>query len=441
MQRGSKDHCDLSSLRVSQGCDPDAYGDNRAPDAHCDNADPEVNHAQQPTCFDLDADVLDQACYEPTPTDPEQIDESITSIESIAPPKTPSPKKLARGADWNPKNRFEKLEYTPLADGEFDEIDPADRPSVRTEFFTDDSQSILSRNRSPDIPFDVSVNPYRGCEHGCAYCYARPTHEFLGWSAGLDFESRILVKRNAPELLRAELLSKHWKPQLLVMSGVTDCYQPIERQLQITRGCLAVLAEFRNPVSIITKNHLVTRDIDHLAELARHQAVEVNLSVTTLDPKLVKILEPRASSPSRRLAAIRELTAAGIPVYVMVAPVIPGLNDHELPAIIEAVAEAGAHGAAYIPLRLPLTVAPIFERWLEQMLPGHKEKILERIRDLRGGKLNDARFGNRMRGEGVYADLMRTMFNTAMRKAGLRRDTPPLSTAAFRVISDQMTLF
>ena len=348
-----------------------------------------------------------------------------------------APARRGRGTEWNPKNRFEKLEYTPDPPGEYDEPMPA----PRTEFFRDDTQSILSRNESPDVGFEVSVNPYRGCEHGCSYCYARPTHEYLGWSAGLDFESRILVKQNAPELLRKALDSPRWEPQRLVMSGVTDCYQPVERRLEITRRCLGVLVEFRNPVEIITKNHLVTRDIDLLSALASHRAAAVNLSVTTLDPALARVLEPRVSPPSRRLAAIRELSAAGVPVRAMVAPVIPGLNDHEIPAILEAVAEAGASGAGYVVIRLPLGVGPIFERWLEEHFPGSKTKILERIRDMRGGKLNDSRFGSRMRGEGIHAEMIRKMFSTAARKAGLDHPRPSLSTAAFRRPGEQLTLF
>lgn len=352
----------------------------------------------------------------------------------------PPPSRTGRGVDWNPKNRFEKLEYVSEPSEDNDPFgDPS--PPVRTEFFRDGTRSILSRNQSPDVGFEVSLNPYRGCEHGCSYCFARPTHEYLGWSAGLDFESRILVKENAPDLLRRELGSKRWKPQTLVMSGVTDCYQPIERRLRITRGCLEVLAEFFNPVAIITKNHLVTRDIDLLAPLARRDAAMVNVSITTLDPSLAKVLEPRASPPTRRLAAVEELSRAGIPVRVMLAPMVPGLNDHEIPALLAAAAKAGARGAAFVPIRLPLAVAPIFEQWLEEHFPGQKAKILERIRDMRGGKLNDSRFGSRMRGEGVYADALRRMYHVALRKAGLDQPFPSLSTEAFRVPGEQLMLF
>ena len=290
----------------------------------------------------------------------------------------------------------------------------------RTIFLKDDSQTILTHNTSPDIPYRFGLNPYRGCEHGCAYCYARPTHEYAGFSAGLDFETRILVKERAPELLRAELSRKSWKPQPIGMSGVTDCYQPVERRLELTRRCIGVLAEFRNPLMLITKNHLVTRDIDHLSELARFGAVTTAVSVTTLDGELTKILEPRASPPARRLAAIRELSAAGIPVMVMMAPVIPGLTDHEMPALFAAAAEAGACDAGYTALRLPGAVGPLFEAWLEQHVPGMKEKVLGRIREMRGGNLDEARFGVRMEGEGFYAQQLRALFTVARRKAGFR---------------------
>src|SRR5260221_1098620 len=256
-----------------------------------------------------------------------------------------------RGSATNPHNRFEKLsvelEPEALVDEDGEPILP------RTQFLRDDSQSIITFNDSPDIPFHAGLNPYRGCEHGCAYCFARPYHEYLGFSAGLDFETKIVVKENAPELLRRELSSAKWKPQVLSMSGVTDCYQPIERRLQLTRKCLEVLVEFRNPVAIVTKNLLVTRDIDLFADLARDSAAAVFLSITTLDADLARIMEPRTAQPEARLRAIRELTKAGVPVGVMVAPVIPGLTDHELPAILKAAAEAGACCAGMVPIRLP----------------------------------------------------------------------------------------
>ena len=346
----------------------------------------------------------------------------------------------------NPPNRFERLaiEWEPEA---FVDDDGQPLP-VRTQFFRDDSQSIIAWNDSPDIPFRAGVSPYRGCEHGCAYCFARPSHEYLGFSAGLDFESKIMVKERAPELLRQALSKKSWEPQVVAMSGVTDVYQPIERRLGLTRACLAVFAEFRNPVAIITKNHLVTRDLDLLRELAKFRAVSVAISLTTLDADLAKVLEPRASTPRRRLAAIEELAAAGVPVRVLTAPIIPGLNDHEIPALLEAAARAGAIGASYTILRLPWAVAPLFEAWLDRHAPGHKDKVLGRLRELRGGKLYNAEFGKRMSGEGPLAEQIRALFFLAKRKAGLggntigmNMTTDELSTAAFRVPTDQLSLF
>ncbi len=264
-------------------------------------------------------------------------------------------------------------------------------------------------------------------------CYARPTHEYLGFSAGLDFETRILVKEDAPELLRRELSSTKWLPQVVALSGVTDPYQPVERRLRLTRRCLEVLADFRNPVIVITKNHRVTRDIDVLRDLAEVEAVAVFLSVTTLDPDVARVMEPRASTPARRLAAIRALAAAGIPTGVMVAPVIPALTDHELAGIVAAAAEAGARYAGFTLLRLPHGVKEIFESWLGEHFPDRKGKVLNRIREIRGGKLNDPRFGSRMRGEGVFAEQIASMFTLACRRSGIVGRGPNLSTASFRV--------
>src|SRR5438045_1538723 len=298
-----------------------------------------------------------------------------------------------RGASWSPANRFEKL-HVDLTDTDVVDVDPyaEEKPSRHTEYFRDGTKSIITRNSSPDVGFETSLNPYRGCEHGCIYCYARPTHEHLGFSAGLDFESKIMVKTNAPELLRAELESQQWRPQTLVMSGVTDPYQPIERKLRITRGCLEMLAQFRNPVAIITKNRLVTRDLDLLKELASFNAAAVNISVTSLDPNLQHVLEPRTSIPSARLDAVSQLRHAGIPVGVMVAPIIPGLTDHEVPRILEVCAKAGAQFAGYTIVRLPWAVAPLFEHWLEEHFADRKEKVLGRIRHIRGtDRLNNSR--------------------------------------------------
>jgi len=332
-----------------------------------------------------------------------------------------------RGAAENPPNRFETLTYA----RDPEDTGPDD-PAPQTQFLKDPSRSLITYNESPDVGFEASINPYRGCEHGCIYCYARPTHEYLGFSAGLDFETKILVKEDAPELLRRELSSPRWKPQPLAISGVTDPYQPVERRLQLTRQCLAVLAEFRNPVVIITKNHLVTRDLDLLSELARHRAAAVYLSITTLDASLARTMEPRTSQPARRLAAIEALARAGVPAGVLVAPVIPGLTDHEMSAIIAAAAKAGARFAGYVLLRLPHAVAPLFEAWLTQHHNSKKGKVLNRIRAMRGGRLNDPRFGSRMKGEGIFAEQIAQLFSLACRQVRLGAQDFSLSTAAFR---------
>lgn len=341
-----------------------------------------------------------------------------------------------RGAAENPPNRFEKIHLERDVDW-----NPEEDPLPRTQFIKDSSKSIIAYNDSPDIGFEASVNPYRGCEHGCIYCYARPFHEYLGFSSGLDFETKIMVKENAPALLREELSSPKWKPQVIAISGVTDCYQPVERKLKLTRGCLEVLAEFRNPVGIVTKNFLVTRDIDVLSELARHNAVGVYISITTLDTELRKIMEPRTSPPAARLEAVRRLAQAGIRVGILMAPIIPGLTDHEIPAVLQAAADAGAKSAGHVTLRLPHAVAPLFEQWLQTHFPDRKEKVLNRLRAIRGGKLNDPRFGSRMRGDGLFADQIHQLFDVARRKAGLTERGGELSAAAFRRLGgDQMTL-
>lgn len=342
-----------------------------------------------------------------------------------------------RGTTDNPSNRFERLAVVR------DRWSEVEDPAPGTELLRDASRSIIARNDSPDVGFETSVNPYRGCEHGCIYCYARPFHEYLGFSAGLDFETKILVKEDAPDLLRTELSSPRWRPQTIQLSGVTDPYQPAERRLGITRRCLEVLVEFRNPIAITTKNYLVTRDLDLLKQLAKHDAAAVCLSVTTLDRGLQRELEPRTSTPDRRLEAISALADAGIPTAVAIAPVIPGLTDHELPGIVAAAADAGATAANYIMLRLPHAVAPLFERWLDSHFPDRKNKVLNRIRELRGGTLYDSRFGLRGRGEGLFAKQIGEMFDLACRRAGLATRFPALSTAAFRrsIHRDQLELF
>jgi len=343
-----------------------------------------------------------------------------------------------RGAAVNPGNRFDPVRYERHPD-----LDPEDTVAPGTQLLKDTSRSILSKNTSPDVPFTYSFNPYRGCEHGCVYCYARPTHEYLGFSAGLDFETRILVKENAAALLRKELARPGWEPQAVALSGNTDPYQPAERELGITRGCLEVLLDFRNPVGIITKSRLVTRDIDVLRELAAFDAVSVTLSITTLDAGLAAVMEPRAASPGRRLDAVRRLSEAGIPVGVNVAPVVPGLTDHEIPSIIRAAAEAGAERAGWIMLRLPHGVRMLFEDWLRRHRPARADKVLNRIRHIRGGDLNDSRYATRMRGEGIFAREIEALFRLACRHTGLdARRYRPLSSRHFRRRAvEQISLF
>ncbi|MCG8461722.1 MAG: PA0069 family radical SAM protein [Holophagales bacterium] len=349
-----------------------------------------------------------------------------------------------RGAVTNPKGRFERIEVALDAEDNShgDLEDPQPTPSaVPTLYLRDASRSVISRNQSPDVPFDISLNPYRGCEHGCIYCYARPSHEFLGFSAGLDFETRVLVKEDAPELLRRELASPSWQPSVLGLSGVTDPYQPVERRLRITRRCLEVLADTRHPVGVVTKSPLVARDADLLARLAEHGAVSVALSITTLDADLARRMEPRAGHPRRRLEAISRLAEAGVPVSVLVAPVLPALTDHELPAILEAAAEAGASAAGFLILRLPGAVEGLFVEWLREHYPEREKKVLARLRSMRGGRLHDGRFGHRMRGQGIFAEHLRSVFDVARRRHGLEQRGPRLSADAFRRPNEQLSLF
>jgi DNA repair photolyase len=335
----------------------------------------------------------------------------------------PEPPLRGRGVSTNPPNRYETLHIDP---------DEAGGGDDRTVYYRDASRSVLAENESPDVAFRLSLNPYRGCAHGCAYCYARPTHEYLGFSAGLDFERRIMVKEDAPALLRRALESPRWMPELVALSGNTDCYQPIERQLGITRRCLEVFADFRNPVGIVTKSALIVRDADLLGELARHGAAQVSCSVTTLDPELARRLEPRAPRPEKRLEAIAALAAAGVPVSLLIGPVIPGLNDAEIPRILAAGAAAGAVSAAWVLLRLPKPVDALFTRWLEEHVPERRDRVLHRIQDTRAGRLSDVAFGRRKRGQGVYAEQIAALFAAAARKQGLDRPLPPPNTGAFR---------
>ncbi len=332
-----------------------------------------------------------------------------------------------RGVVGNPRNRFESLGF------EWDEdVPPDERPAPTTQFLDDATQTIIAYNSSPDIPYRASVNPYRGCEHGCSYCYARPFHEYLGFSAGIDFESKIMVKREAPKLLRSELSSSKWEPQLLAMSGVTDCYQPIERKLKLTRQCLEALYEFRNPVGMVTKNRLVTRDKDILSEMAKSRLCQVFLSINSLDSELAREMEPRTSSPRARLEALAELADAGIPTGVLIAPVVPGLNDHEIPGILKAAYEAGAVCAGHILLRLPFGVKDLFLDWARRSYPTKAEKIESRIRNTRDGKLDDARFGARMTGNGIFAEQIETLFRVNARKYKLDKAPPPVDVSKFR---------
>ncbi|MDE1171926.1 MAG: PA0069 family radical SAM protein [Verrucomicrobium sp.] len=338
-----------------------------------------------------------------------------------------------RGSPINPQNRFEAVRI--VADPDIDPgyAEPGEEaPSPRTVFLKDLTETILSRNQSPDLGFGYSMNAYRGCEHGCAYCYARPTHEYLGLSAGIDFETRIFVKEQAPRLLRQELSKASWKPQVVMMSGVTDCYQPAERRFRLTRACLEVFAEFRNPVGIVTKNFLVTRDLDVLSRMAADGVVSVMLSVTSLDPELSRRLEPRASSPARRLEAVRLLNEAGIPAYVNVAPVIPGLNDHEIPRIVQAAAEAGAWDAGMSLVRFPYGVREVFLEWLHAHYPEKANGVISRIREYRDGELSDPRWNTRHTGEGPHAEALAELFRVSCLRAGLPRRTSALSTDRFR---------
>jgi len=358
-----------------------------------------------------------------------------------------------RGALENPAGRFEKLtlgldaecaqNHYDLDLDEFDTENIQTKKRLPTQVFRDPARSIISTNDSPDLCMDTTLNPYRGCEHGCIYCYARPTHEYLGLSVGLDFETKIFAKMDAPELLKQKLAAKSWQPRTLMLSGVTDPYQPIERQMKITRRCLEVLLDFRNPAGIITKNQLVTRDLDIFTQMARRNLIMVNLSITTLDSNVSRLMEPRASQPKLRLRAVEQLAGAGVPVGIMIGPVIPGLTDHEIPDILEAAANAGARSAGYTIVRLPYGVKDLFQTWVIKHFPDRAQKILNRIRSMRDGKLNDPNFNTRMRGEGFFADQIAQIFKKYKKLYGLDRGWPPLSIEHFRrnAISAQLDLF
>ncbi|MFN3473662.1 MAG: PA0069 family radical SAM protein [Blastomonas sp.] len=311
-------------------------------------------------------------------------------------------------------------------------------PPLRTTVTLEHPRSILSRNTSPDLPFDQSVNAYRGCEHGCIYCYARPTHAWLDLSPGLDFESRLFAKPGAAKLLRATLRKPGYVPKVIALGTNTDPYQPIEADYRITRSILEVCLEARNPVAITTKSDRVLADIELLAEMARHDLVAIALSVTTLDGAIARTLEPRAAAPRKRLAAIRALAERGIPVHMNVSPVIPAITDHEIEAVVAAGAEAGALSASFIPVRLPHEVAPLFRAWLDAHFPDRAGKVMSIIQDMRGGRDNDPDFGTRMRGTGPWAELIRTRFRIALKRAGLNKHEWQLSVAGFRAPADGM---
>ena len=347
-----------------------------------------------------------------------------------------------RGASFNPPNRFEEISVGPPPEGlaEYFE-DPDSQRKILTRFYFDHTNSILAKNDSPDIGFTYSLNPYRGCEHGCIYCYARPSHEYLGFSSGIDFESKILVKKRAPILLKEAFLYKSWIPQVVQLSGDTDCYQPVERSLRITRECLNVFLAFRNPVSVITKNSLIQRDVDILKNLAALNLVSATISITTLDESLARRMEPRTSSIAKRFETVRVLAEAGVPVSVNVAPVIPGLNDIDIPSVVKRAAESGAPRVAYSMVRLPYAIKDLFVEWLRRELPEKAAKIENRVRSIRNGNLNDSAFGIRMKGEGKIAESIKQLFDVAVDRNGLNKTKLELATDLFVRDRDQLGLF
>ena len=334
-----------------------------------------------------------------------------------------------RGSAIRPDGRFLVHRRDAFDDG-WQHEDDAPAP-LRTELFVDNARRVINYNSSPDIPFDRSINPYRGCEHGCVYCFARPSHAYLDLSPGLDFETKLFWKPDAPSLLRKELAAPGYRCAPIALGMNTDAWQPVERHTGLTRQLLEVLLEARHPVSLITKSALIERDLDLLAELARHDLVEVMISVTTLDDGLARRLEPRAARPARRLETIRRLHQAGIPVGALFAPLIPALNDHEMEAVVEAAHAVGARTAGYVVLRLPLELKDVFEDWLHTHVPDRARHVMSRIADLRGGRANDPRFGSRMRGEGVVAELYRQRMNRLHARLGLGRSRRKLNTTAF----------
>ncbi len=354
--------------------------------------------------------------------------------DSGIPEQPPLAARKGRGAVSNLQGRYELQQREWFDDGWSADPD-APVPAWKTQVSEEQAKSILTRNASPDIPFDVSLNPYRGCEHGCVYCFARPSHSYLGLSPGLDFESRIFAKVNAPELLVRELARPSYVPEPIALGVNTDAYQPCERELRLTRRVLEVLHECEHPVALITKSSLIERDIDLLAPMAAKRLAAAAVTITTLDPAIARTLEPRATAPARRLRTIRTLAEAGIPVGVSIAPVIPFVTEPDLERVLEAAVEAGARSASYIVLRLPWEVNPLFRQWLEAHFPERAQRVMNRVRDMRGGKDYDAGFGTRMRGEGVWADLIRQRFGKAMQRLGLSArvgDFVQLDTSRFQ---------
>jgi DNA repair photolyase len=333
-----------------------------------------------------------------------------------------------RGAQSNRDSRYSQLQREAVDDG----WSPEERSPLKTTVVAESAKSVISRNDSPDIPFEQSINPYRGCEHGCIYCYARPSHAYLGLSPGLDFESRLFAKTDAAKLLRKELSRKTYHPSPIALGANTDPYQPIERQWRVTREVLEVLAEFAHPVTITSKSSLVERDLDLLTRMAREDLVQVQISITTLDRTLARVLEPRAAAPQRRLETIRTLSAAGIPVAVMLAPIIPAATDHEIEAILAAAARVGARQARYIMLRLPLELTDLFREWLTAHLPLKETHVLSRLNDIYGGREYRSEFGSRLTGTGPYADMIRQRFALASKRLGLNQPIPPPNLSAFR---------
>ncbi len=346
-----------------------------------------------------------------------------------------------RGVASNPATRFDRHERGAVDDGW---LPDTELPLLRTEISVERPRRIITRNTSPDIPFDRSINPYRGCEHGCVYCFARPSHAYLGLSPGLDFETRLIARPDAPRALERELRAPGYRPGVMALGTNTDPYQPVERDWRVMRGILEVLRRFRHPVSIATKGSLIERDIDILEEMAGAGLARVGISVTTLDAALARTMEPRVPPPARRLRTIERLARAGIEVRVMVSPVVPGLTDPEIEAILSAARDAGAVAASWVMLRLPFEVAGLFEEWLNAHAPGQKAKVMARIREMHGGKAYSADWGHRMRGEGPFAKMIGRRFDIAARRAGFRDDLPPLRCDLFELplgTAEQPSLF